>query len=487
MDMELVFCTIALIFSIFFIFKLLHPQKKNFPPSPLALPILGHLYLIKDRAHRALQSLSNQYGPILLLRFGFRHVLVVSSPSAAQQCFTSQNDVIFANRPDTLNGKHLGYNFTTLGWAPYGHLWRDLRRITTIQIFSSKSLQDSAAVRSEEVRFITRQLFLGSEGSTRKVDVHSLAFQLTFNVTMKMVAGKRCSRAEEIFAPTTLMNKLDFLPFLKWVGLKGSETGLVNLQKARDVFLQGLIDEYRPEREVEKKKTMIETLLSLQEEDPEFFSENTIKGIILLLFTAGSETTARTIEWAMSLLLNHPEALQMARSEIDNHVKQHRLLDDSDLPKLPYLRCIINETLRLFPIGPLLVPHFSSEDCVIEGFDVPRRTILLVNAWAIHRDPNVWEEPTKFKPERFEGIEGEREGFKFIPFGAGRRGCPGAGLALRLLGLALGTLIQCFEWERVGPELVDLTEGGGLGLPKFKPLEAMYKPCPAMTALLSQL
>lgn len=187
----------------------------------------------------------------------------------------------------------------------------------------------------------------------------------------------------------------------------------------------------------------------------------------------------------MSLLLNNPEALQKARLEIDACVEEKRLLEEDDLPKLPYLSAIINETLRLCPAAPLLLPHESHEDCIIGGYAIPRGTILLVNAWAIHRDPNVWVEPTKFMPERF--LDGRVGGGMALPFGMGRRKCPGEGLAMRMIGLALGTMIQCFEWERVGGVEVDMREGSALTLPKAVPLEAMCRPRENMVELLLRL
>ncbi|KAH0718663.1 hypothetical protein KY285_014694 [Solanum tuberosum] len=132
-----------------------------------------------------------------------------------------------------------------------------------------------------------------------------------------------------------------------------------------------------------------------------------------------------------------PEVLEKARTEIDNHVGKDRLVDEADLPKLKYLQSIISETLRLFPAAPMLLPHESSEDCKVAGFHIPRGTMLLVNAWAIHRDPLHWEDPDSFKLERFEGVE--VESWKLLPFGMGRRACPGSGLAQRVVGLALGT------------------------------------------------
>ena len=193
---------------------------------------------------------------------------------------------------------------------------------------------------------------------------------------------------------------------------------------------------------------------------------------------AGVDTSSATLEWAMTLLLNHPEALKKAKAELDNQVGTNRLIEESDLPKLPYIQSIISETLRLFPPAPLLVPHVSSDYCQIGGFDIPANTMIIVNAWAIHRDPKSWEDPTSFAPERFGflgGINEARENYKLLPFGTGRRGCPGGGLAQRVIGLALGSMIQCFEWKKTSNEIIDTTEGRGITMPKLEPLEAMCK------------
>lgn len=198
------------------------------------------------------------------------------------------------------------------------------------------------------------------------------------------------------------------------------------------------------------------------------------------MFVAGTETSSVTMEWAMSLLLDNPQALQKARSEIDKQVGHKRLINDSDLTKLPYLHCLINETHRLYPPAPLLLPHYSSEHCIIGGFKIPPKTTLVVNAWAMHRDPKVWEEPNEFKPERFEGDEG----FKFAVFGIGRRACPGANMAIRTISLALGSLIQCFEFDQVE---TDATHDYRGTLRKLKPLKAMCRPRPNSVQLLAQI
>lgn len=205
--------------------------------------------------------------------------------------------------------------------------------------------------------------------------------------------------------------------------------------------------------------------------------------VLQALIVAGTETSSVTLEWAMSNLLNHPEILEKAKIELDNHIGQEHLIEEAEATKLQYLQNIISETLRLHPPVTMLLPHLSSHDCTIGGYDVPRNTMLMVNAWAIHRDPNLWADPMSFKPERFENGQGDIGGF--IPFGMGRRACPGSGLALRTLGLTLGSLIQCFEWKRIGKEEVDMSEGSGTVVPKAIPLEAQCKARPIINKIFN--
>lgn len=185
----------------------------------------------------------------------------------------------------------------------------------------------------------------------------------------------------------------------------------------------------------------------------------------------------------MSNLLNHPKSLHKLTKELDTQVGPTHLLNEDDLPKLPSLQNIISETLRLHPATPLLIPHVSSSGCVIDGYDVPSDTVLLVNSWAIHRDPKVWDEAMRFRPERFESGE-VYERHKLMPFGLGRRACPGEALGQRIVRLTLGVLVQCFEWRRVGDVEIDMSEGGGLTMPKARPLVACCKARPVVDTVL---
>ncbi|XP_056165382.1 cytochrome P450 81Q32-like [Syzygium oleosum] len=490
------------------LFKLQRSNKRNLPPSPPSLPIIGHLLLIKEPVHRTIQSLSDRYGPVLSLSFGSRSVVVVSSPSTAEECFT-RNDIVLANRPRTLSGEIIAYGNTTIGSAPYGPHWRNLRRLTALKILSPHRLAGSLAVRLEEVRLLVKNLYemateVAGGSSFAKVEMRSRLQELSFNIIMRMISGKRYFGAAVDAGDTEVARQFrevirevfelsgtdpgDFLPALrKVVDFKGRERRMVDVAKRSDRILQGMIDEVRSRRKRSESSKRVESKTMIDSMLLEGYSDDIIKGQILTMLAAGTDTSSVTIEWAMSLLLNHPDVLKKAQAELDGVVGRDHLAYEADIYKLPCLQNIINEALRLFPPVPLLVPHESSEDCTIRGFDVPRGTMILVNAWAIQRDPKVWDDPTSFKPERYEGLEGDHA-YRLLPFGMGRRSCPGAGLANRVVGLALAALIQCFEWERVGEELMDLSEGTGLTMPKRQPLEAMCKARECMIAnVLAQL
>ncbi|KAM0937807.1 putative isoflavone 2'-hydroxylase [Dioscorea sansibarensis] len=504
-----------LLLSLLFLVKLNHRNKKNpnpNPPSPPALPFIGHLHLLKPPIHQALAHLSDLHGPILLLRFGSRRVLLVSSYSAADECFTV-NDKTFANRPRLLAGKYLGYDFTSLGWAPYGPHWRNLRRMSTVELLSTNRVLSSSDVRSDEARSLVKALLREYSGpSFHRTELKPKFFGFAYNVVMRMIANKRYygganessseagtefrNMVKETAFILSAANAADFIPLARWFHVGGYEKKLKSLKKRRDKFFQELIDEHRAKKKMNgsqdggnssaARSTFIDLLLSMQDEDPEQVPDVFIRHSIGQLLVAGTETSSVTMEWAMSLLINNTETLKKVSAEIDLHLGHGSILEEGDLHKLPYLQAVVTETLRLKSSAPLLLPHESSQDCTVGGFHIPKGTMLLVNAWKIHRDPELWEEPCKFKPERFLNNEG-KEKWKTMAFGLGRRRCPGEGLAMRVVTLVVGILVQCFEWESVDDKEIDMDEGVGLTMPKAKPLEAMYKPRDAMVDLLFQL
>ncbi|CAN1776213.1 Cytochrome P450 81Q32 [Linum perenne] len=487
----------------YIIFHHFKNKLHNLPPSPFpSLPIIGHLHLLRRPLHRSLSQISAQHGPLVLLQFGLRRVLLISSPALAQDCFT-KNDVVFANRPWMAVGRRLAYNCTTLAWAPYGDHWRNLRRIASTHLLSSHRIQSLSEIRANEVKTLIRWLAgksSGGGGMEKVVDMKVSLFELTLNVMMSMIAGKRyygdnVSDAEEarrfrgIQEETMrLAGETNLEDFLPWVRSKDLERRMGECHRKRDSFFQELIEEWRKKEQSHlnsstERKCLIQVLLSLQHKEPEYCTDDIIKGMIMVLLSAGTETSSNTVEWALSLLLKHPHTLKAAQLEIDTLVGTERLVEETDLGKLHYLQGIINETMRKYPALPLLVPHESSEECVVGGYKVPSGTILLVNSWAIHNDAKIWDDPDEFKPERFE--EGDDDGLKFMAFGYGRRSCPGEGLGMRMVSLTLAALIQCFEWE-IDHE-VDMSEETGFTMAKALPLKVKSRPRYAMLKLLSQV
>uniref|UniRef100_A0A1W7HBR9 (+)-piperitol/(+)-sesamin synthase n=1 Tax=Scoparia dulcis TaxID=107240 RepID=A0A1W7HBR9_SCODU len=485
--------------SFYLIYKLLSPGRYRLPPSPgTALPLLGHLHLLDSPLHRTFLRLSKKTGPIFSLQLGFRRIVVVSSLKLVEECFTNKNDIIFANRPLTIMEKYIGYNHTTVSGGTYGDHWRSLRRVAAQELFSNARLNAFLNTRRDEVKRLLLNIYRSSSRpGFSKVELRPKLSELTFNVMIKMIAGKRGLDEEEerkqgeelrrlinqTFELAETSNPQDFLPFLQWFDYGGFTKEVAALGEKLDKFFQELVDENRRDKRTD---SMIGHLLSLQESQPEveLYSDLTIKGLIMSMLLAGTDTSAVTVEWAMSALLNNSDVLSEAREELNTQIGSELLIEEEDLSKLPFLQNIILETFRLFPAAPLMVPHESSQDCRVGGYDIQGGTMLLVNAWAIHRDPELWDDALSFKPERFKGKEVEKD--RLMPFGMGRRSCPGSGLAQRIVGITLGSLMQCFDWKRMSQEEVDLTEGVGLTMPKLKPLEAMCRPRDIMLKVVGE-
>ncbi|GLJ27827.1 hypothetical protein SUGI_0546170 [Cryptomeria japonica] len=357
---------------------------------------------------------------------------------------------------------------------------RDLRKICTMKLITASRIDSFKHLRTEEVSALIRSLFESCQREAAPVNMKSRLSDLTSNIIMRMVARKRVSGSqcsedlqegqhlkkmvEETFYLYGVFAVGDYLPFLKWLDLQGLLSAMKKLQKKRDAFMQKLVNEHLDNHEIQSDS-----------------NDDVIKATAMNMITAGTDTSSVTIEWALAALLRqHPNILRKAQEELDKHVGRDRLVEESDLHELSYLNAIVKETLRLYPAGPLLVPHEAAEACTIGGFHVAAGTCLLVNAWAIHRDADVWSSPTEFDPERFlkggKVIDVKGHDFELIPFGSGRRMCPGMSLALVVVHYTLARLLQSFEWCVPEGAVIDMSEGLGLTMPKAVPLETTIKP-----------
>lgn len=281
-----------------------HRRRRHLPPSPPSFPLLGHLHLLKQPIHRTLAAISAAQGPVVLLRFGYRPVLLVSAPAAAEECFTV-HDAAFANRPRTLAGKILGYDFTSVVWAPYGPLWRDLRRITSVHLLASGSLRASSDVRAGEIRTLLRTLFLqhGGGGAPRRLDMKSTLFDLAVGIIERLVAPLAADAPEQrrivremvtegLRESAAAANAGDYMPaFMRALAWRGLGRRLMRLRKKRDEFWGALIEQHRERRGIQEEdgdgegsKTVMSIMLSLQNSDPERYTDDIIKGLIVVHF-----------------------------------------------------------------------------------------------------------------------------------------------------------------------------------------------------------
>ncbi|MCO5553301.1 hypothetical protein L7F22_006822 [Adiantum nelumboides] len=279
----------------------------------------------------------------------------------------------------------------------------------------------------------------------------------------------------------------DLIPCLSWLDPQGIAKESEELGHKINTVFQEIIDRRRQEGAAKgdddpaRPHDFLDRLLlaasSNKYKDINITDEN-INAVLLNMFSGGTDTSSLTIEWALAELLANPEKLKRAQEELVSVVGKVRPISELDIPQLPYLQAIMKETLRLHPVGPLLIPHFTNEPCKIFNYDIQSNTLAFVNVWAIGRDPSTWKDPLMFYPERFLGsnIDPRGQHFELLPFGSGRRICPGLALGLVSANVVLGSLIHCFDWELV--EELDFSEKFNLVLGLANPLVA--KPTPRL-------
>ncbi|KAL9418728.1 hypothetical protein AB3S75_036641 [Citrus x aurantiifolia] len=472
-------------------------QAQRAPRAGGAWPLIGHLHLLggPEPAHRVLGDMADKYGPIFTMKLGVKQALVVSNWEIATDCFTT-NDKAFASRPQTMAMELLGYNFSVISFAPYGNYWRQSRKIATIELLSQH-------VRESEVKAAIQRLYKNciSSSSSRKVVLVDMIHWIegtVLDILLRIIAGKRhTSQSEEANDWQQQIKKIaalfgqfvvsDALPFLRRLDIGGYERLMSKTAKYFDIILQEWVDEHKMKRvsgEVKGDEDFIYVLMSLLDDNaeqlPDRDADTVIKAICLSLIVAGTQTTVVTLTWAIALLLNNPEVLKKAQDEIDIQFGTERPVNESDTRNLVYLQAIIKETMRLYPAGPLLLPHECIEECIVNGYHVPAGTQLFVNAWKIQRDPCVWEEPCQFQPERFltrhKDIDVGGQDFELIPFGSGRRMCPAVSYGLQVMQLMLASLVHAFDFTTPSDEPVDMGEAMGLPIAKATPLEVLLSP-----------
>nr|XP_027082129.1 geraniol 8-hydroxylase-like [Coffea arabica] len=462
-------------------------SSRKTPPGPKGLPIIGSLLELGPRPNQSLAALAKIHGPIMTLKLGSITTIVASSPEAAKEILQKQEQV-FSDRTVPCVVTAQPYHKTSLAWAPGDQRWRSYRRICATQMFTNQRLDLLQPLRHKKVEDLMLY-FKKHSDSTAPVDIGRASFATALNVISSTMFSidivdldsENAQEFKDLILGIThnagKPNLSDYFPLIKPLDLQGVKQNIRPFyQRLNEIFDDLIFKRLEARKSGESRKDdFLDVLLDQCEEEGSGFNHETIKSLSTDFFIAGSDTNAISVEWAMAELLRKPEAMQKARDEIIQNIGFKRLVKDSDIDQLPYLQAVVKETMRLHPPTPLLIPYKANKDTQVFGFNVPKDSQVLVNAWAIGRDPSYWENPASFSPERFLGscLDFKGRDFEYIPFGAGRRICPGIPLAIRMVSLMLASCIQAFRWrlpEGIAPEKLDMEEQFGLTLRKAVPL-----------------
>ncbi|KAM3326191.1 xanthotoxin 5-hydroxylase CYP82C4 [Capsicum chacoense] len=478
-------------------------NEMSAPKAPGAWPFIGHLHLLSGQLPvcRTLGIMADKYGPIFQLQLGSHPALVVSSWEMVKDCFTAANDKIFASRPNIALSKYIGYNGALFALAPYGPYWRNIRKMVTLELLTNSRLEKLKHVRTSEVNCCIKELYFNCNNSNNlpaQVNLSSWFENITCNIIIRMLAGKRFTGStEEMHFKESIKKVLflggtfvfsDFIPSLEWMDIGGHIKAMKQTFKEVDSVFDSWLKEHIQKRKdchsIGDQSDFIDVMLStLPEETMEsgYSREAIIKATTLILIMTASESTAETLIWALSLLMNDTQSLKLAQDELDVHVGRNRWVEESDIKNLPYLQAIVKETLRLYPPGPLSGPREAIEDCYVSKYHIKKGTRLIVNLWKLQRDSRIWEDPDEFKPERWflkehTNINFRGQNFEYIPFSSGRRMCPGLMFGTQVVHLTLAKLLHGYNISMPREEPVDLSEGLGIALPKLKPLQLLISP-----------
>ncbi|KAG6556233.1 hypothetical protein Mapa_002174 [Marchantia paleacea] len=425
-----VWILLALVFGVGLLKKLVVGRRKlRLPPGPRGWPVLGHLPILGTMPHLSITELSKKYGPLKSIRLGSASSVVISSPQLAKD-------------------------------------FRDEERLASIERMleegrggNSVDVKRSMALLSVEhmcrICFNKRYFLWNSKSSHSNGVPKNLASML----------GEWCAIAGAFFVG-------EYIPYLRKLDLGGFEAQLLKLRSEFEPFLNPIIEEHR-QNEGRKDKDFLDVLLSLQRENEDGFPDDRFKALINNMLIAGTQTASDQTTWALTELMRHPDIRQKVVDELDHVVGRERLVEESGIGNLKYLKAVIKETLRMYPSVPLGVPHEAMEDTRGAGYDIPMKTRVLLNSYGIGRDPRLWEDPTTFNPARFIDSPIDVRGQHF---GAGRRQCPGMEMGLLLVEITVAQILHTCDLSVPPGMEVDVEEGVGVTLPKANPLQVLVAP-----------
>ncbi|KAM0847434.1 hypothetical protein ACQ4PT_055013 [Festuca glaucescens] len=469
-------------------------------PRPRGLPLIGNLHQVGALPQDSLAALAATHAvPLMLLRLGSVPTLVVSSPDAARALF-QHNDRALSGRPALYAAVRLSYGLQNISFAPpEGTFWRAARRACLSELLGAPRVRGFRDAREGAAAALVAAV-ADASGAGTPVDLSELLIATSNRIVTRVAFGGRDDGGLQTRAVLKETQSLlgafwvaDYVPWLGWLdALRGLRGRLERNFHQLDAFYERVIDSHLNKRtssstDEEEEEDLVDVLLRLHG-DPvhrsTFGSRDQIKGILTDMFIAGTDTSAATVEWTMTELVNHPDVLAKAQHEVRSVVGDGSdMVREPDLRGLGYLKLVIKESMRLHPPAPLLVPRETIEPCTVQGCEVPAGTRVLVNAKAIGAHPDAWgPDAALFVPERHSEVDAGKDfrpwiddSFALVPFGIGRRSCPGVHFATAVVELVLANLLFSFHWSAPLGEAVDTEEVNGLTVYRKNPLVLLAK------------
>nr|ART92260.1 CYP79A117 [Metasequoia glyptostroboides] len=514
-----IFPTIAILIITSSAFSRLFKSKTRksyvpLPPGPQPWPLVGSLpeLLYSGPGYKWFHSLLDSYEkPILCVRLGSVHVIAVNSPDIARE-FLKKHDAVFASRPITMATSYSSRGFLSIAVVPWGDQWKKMRRVVASEVLTASRLKWLQGKRMEEadnlVHWIWNQCSAQSPAQPNTfLNVRYAVRHYSANVIRKLIFNRRyftneggsneggpTSEEEEhvnaLFKVLSLLYNMcvsDYMPCLRWLDIGGNERDMKKAIHVVDKYHIPLIEErFRLRRgctSLEEPHDLLDVLISIKDstDGSPLLRLEEIKSQLADLTYATVDNPSNAVEWALAEMLLQPEIMQKAVEEIDRVVGKDRLVHESDLGHLKYVKACVKEALRLHPVAPFNLPHMSMEDVTVAGYHIPKGSHVLLSRVGLGRNPCVWEDPLRFCPERFLkddsrlGVELGDPELRLISFSTGRRGCMGAALGTAMTVMLLARLLHCFHWSTSSMAPIHLQEGPS-DLFMANPLHAIARP-----------
>ncbi|KAL2248623.1 UNVERIFIED_CONTAM: (S)-N-methylcoclaurine 3'-hydroxylase isozyme 1 [Sesamum indicum] len=451
------------------------------PPGPFPWPVIGNFLQVREDPHIKLSRMARTYGPIMSLRMGARLVVVGSSVKAAMEILKTHDRV--------LSGRHLSYtqpascpklNQYWIGFASEcNDQWKHLRSICRAGLFSVKAIERQVEIRERNVVNMVKFL---KEREGQLVNMSEVIYNLVFNTMYNILlsrdvigfgpdgsgAGPELKELTKQFLNLiAATNVADLFPILHELDIQG-------MQK------KDIVGERRDQRSkgVGAQEDFLDSLLEIG------LSDNHINHLLLELLLAGTDTTTSTIIWALADLMKNKDATSKLRDELTVRIG-NKTIHESELMDLPFLQACIKESLRLHPTIPFLLPRRAIQSSKVMDYIIPKGSQVIINTWAMACDPSIWDDPSRFIPERFldSSLDFRGNDFEYVPFGGGRRMCPGLPMAARTVPYVVASLINSFNWFLPGyndPSELNMNEMYLLILRKKQPLQLIPRVCKKM-------